>query len=232
MAPTWAGPRESLRVWLGGIRRKSVAVALRTAASMLSSCQKSGSGTPVAQPTGFVTTSTFSTSLSDDRHLAPASGGGHCTPGSNVDLARTIAGTATATLGDIDPTTTLASGVRDIGVTVPDGVYTWSNRALNFDWFPTGITAGPFIAKFSFTYRAEVDQENQPDVCVFRSVAVFSGFTVTGIAALDCAILEQVKNQAQSSIDRTVADRISRFVRGVPFPAGTEPRCDNWSQLP
>jgi len=203
--------------------------------SLLSAYSPSGSGSsnaPVAQPAGFVVTGPFSTSLPDEQHLAPLSGSGHCTPGSNVDLGLTITGTVTATLGDIGPTATLASGVRDIGATVPDGVYTWSNRALNADCFKTGPTAVPFRATFSVTYRAEIDQENQPQVCVFRSRAAFSSFTVTGIPPLDNAILEKVKDKAHRGVDREVADRVSRFVRGTAFPASAEPRWDNWSELP
>lgn len=204
----------------------------------LSACDPPGGGSgssstggPVSQPVGFAATASFSTSLPNDRHLAPGSGGSTCTPGSNVDFGRGITGTVTATLGDIGPTAELPAGVRVVGATVPDGVYTWSNRPLNLGCNPTGPTAGPLSATFSFTYAAEIDQDNQPEVCVFRSRADFGSFTVTGIPPLDDAILQNVKDEAHRGVDRAVADRISQFVRSRPFPAGSEPRCDNWSEL-
>lgn len=190
--------------------------------------------TPVTQPSGGATTTgPFSSSLPDQANPAPGSGNGICTPGSNIDITRTITGTATSTLGDLGPTMELAAGVQDVGVTVPDGVYTWSNRPLNGGCNPTGPTAGPFTASFAFTYRAWVDESNQPDVCVFRSRADFGSFTVTGAAPLDALILASVKDQAERGIDRAVADRLNRLVhanRG--FPAGSEPRCPDWAVLP
>ncbi len=203
---------------------------------LLPACNPPDSGSsssgPVTQPSGFVATAPFTTSLSDYRHRAPLSADGRCSPGSNVDVGRTLTGTVTATLGDVGPTTVLAAGVRDIGVTVPDGVYTWSNRPLTANCEPADPIAGPFTATFSITYRGEVDQENQPQVCVFRSRSDFSSFTVTGIDMLDDVIQENVKGEAHRGVDREVADRISQFVRSAAFPSSAQPRCDDWSELP
>lgn len=193
-----------------------------------------GSGTVPQPANSFVASAPFNTTLPDDRHIIrpPLGNTTNCAIGSNIDVSRSIRGTVTASLGDIGPTATLASGVRDVGATVPDGVYTWSNRPLNWDCFPSGpAAAGPFTANFAFSYRAHVAHENQPEVCIFRSRVDFSSFTVTGIPPLDAAIEANVKDEAHKGVDRAVADNMSEFVNGRPLPGSAAARCSDWAAL-
>ena len=220
------------------MRFRAVPVLLVAAAFLAcdpgSNSSGSSSGTVPQPANAFVASAPFSTTLPDDPHITrPPNNTTNCAPPSNVDVSRSIAGTVTASLGDIGPTATLADGVRDVGATVPDGVYTWSNRPLNADCFPSGpAPAGPFTATFAFSYRAEVAHENQPEVCIFKSNVAFSSFTVTGIQPVDAAIEARAKEEAHKAVDREMADRMSRFVRaGRALPASADARCTDWSAL-